>query len=394
MRYRLHCFFWLSLCGWLAFMMPGTACKGNTRPLLVSGEPVIKVLLTHASGKNPALVATTGAYQICDGQNQILYKGERLSPQKLQIQGGIVCAGPYRATDKLWIKTVGDSFLEVNRVRYYGDIFCVIQNSKELQVVNVLPMEKYVGCVLGAEMPLSWPQAALQTQAIIARSYALYEKCSRKERDFDVYDTVLSQVYPGIPGETPYARAIVRSTTGDVLLYQNGLFKAFFHSTCGGHTANALDAFTTPMPDITPLMGRPCPFCEGSKYFNWQFHADIADLEMLLNQFKLPPPLIGLAPGKKDKGGRILNLEIHHGDQQKKSISASQLRKALGEEKLRSTLFEMKAAADGIVFEGRGWGHGVGLCQVGAAGMAERGFSAVQILEFYYPGTNLYQLWK
>jgi stage II sporulation protein D len=199
-------------------------------------------------------------------------------------------------------------------------------------------------------------------------------------------------VYGGIPKETPYARAIVRSTNGIVLLYQNTLFKTFFHSTCGGHTASVSQVF--PYPDITPLSGRFCPFCQGSKYFDWEFEADLATLNLMVKDFKLTEPFMGFAPGQRDQGGRFVTLELYYGQNQKKAISAVDIRKYFKEAKLRSTFFAMKATPNGILFQGHGWGHGVGMCQVGAAAMGEKGFSASEILQFYYPGANIYCLWK
>lgn len=370
-------------------------------PELFKDEPSMRVLLSH--GKTPPEISTGGAYHLITG-GRIVQKGKALSPAKLTGRGQEIFLGGHKcADDEMYLKTLDDGKVKVNQREYYGDLHCTVKKAGELQVVNVVPMEKYVTCVLGGEMPLDLAQeAALEAQAIIARTYALYEKMHHEERDFDVYDTVQSQVYRGLEMETPYARAIVKKTRGIVILYQNAVFKTFFHSTCGGHTASAAQVFD--YPDITPLSGRPCPFCTTSKYYTWQYLADVSDLELMLSKLKLASPFHGLAVTVQDRAGRVLAMEVHYGKGKKIALKASDVRSALEANKLRSTLFGIKAVENGILFEGRGWGHGVGMCQIGAmemakpslteSGVTRAGFSAFDIIRFYYPASQIYRLWQ
>lgn len=376
----------------LAFAICLLGCSRlHQKSIAIDREPMIRVLLTHASGKIPPLISVNGPYQIVSADKKILAQGNQLVAVRFYARDSMVWMGEQGVARELWVLPLTDSRVEVNRVPYYGNLQCITSEPNQLQVINTLPLENYVSCVLGGEMPLSWAPAALQAQAIVSRTYALYEKAQKAERPFDVYDSVLSQVYPGIPGETPLARALVRDTTGMVLLYNNALFKTFFHSTCGGHTARITDVFA--YPDITPLGGRECPFCRAGKYFEWEYHADFGELQQMARNLRLPS-CNGIAAGKQDGNGRLITIDVYYAALQKKSVEATAIRKALGEERLRSTCFTMEESGNGMLFRGRGWGHGIGMCQTGAGQMAAENFTPIQIVEFYYPGAKVYRLWK
>ena len=359
----------------------------------IKTEPLIRVLLVHASDKKSASIATTGSYEILDKDYNVISKGKKFFRARISARKGHIWIGLKKyAKKEIWLQTPSNSKIIVNKKTYYGDLRCFVGKSGKLQVVNILAMEPYIACVLGGEMPLNWHQNALRAQTIIARTYALYEKLHNKKENFDVYDTVRSQVYRGIIAESDdYAHAITKSTQGQVLLYKNALFKCFFHSTCGGHTTNAAPVFG--YSDITPLSGRKCPFCQTGKYYNWQYHATHQELSDMMKKLKIPFALTGLSLGKKNKYGRLESIWVHY-KKGKKEIPASTIRSILGTSRLRSTFFVIGRSPNGVIFQGRGWGHGVGMCQVGAKEMGDRGFSCEDILRFYYPGADIYTLWK
>ncbi len=120
--------------------------------------------------------------------------------------------------------------------RYAGELRVSIIDQK-LQIVNYLELEKYLKSVVGSEMPKEFPLAALQAQAIAARTYAL--KLLGKKKSFDVHSTQASQVYLGLESETPKIRKAVRSTSSLALFYKNKLIDAVFHSSSGGRTENS-----------------------------------------------------------------------------------------------------------------------------------------------------------
>ena len=364
---------------------------GCHRRHLIEKEPLIRVLLTHASHKPCRIEAGKGC-TIFDSDHKLLFKSSKALALKISSQQGGICINgrgyPHRQIEFAPLTT---GIIKVNAIGYRGGIVCKVVANGKLLVTNVLPLEEYLLGVVGAEMPLSWPAAALQAQAIIARTYALYQKLNGRQRHFDVYDTTASQVYQGTTHENKQARAIIQSTRGMVLFYQNSIFKAFFHSTCGGHTANARQVFA--YADISPLGGRQCPYCRASPYYQWEYRADIARLHRLMLDLKLKLPFVGMAIHKQDRHGRVLTIQIYFGKGRRTTIPASIIRRHLGNSKIRSTLFTIAPAENGILFCGKGWGHGVGLCQFGAKIMAAKGCNALEILQFYYPGAGIYRLW-
>lgn len=357
----------------------------------IDKEPSMRVLLVEAS-KKECVFGSTAGFRILDSNKERV--AEKKAGDTVRIagrDGNLFLDGQKSSVWPLYLQSSDKSFLKVNDALYRGEILCTMDQKNQFRVINVVPMEAYLLGVVGSEMPLSWPRAALEAQAIIARTFALYQKGNGKNPDFDVYDTTLSQVYGGIAKENAQIREIIETTKGIVLFYQNKIFKTFYHSTCGGHTADAFSIFQH--ENITPLSGHPCPYCSESPHFSWSYTAGVDAFEELLTKLKLPLPFLGMAPKTKDKGNRLLEVEIFYGNQQSFSLSASDLRGKLGSSNLKSTLFEMKGVANGILFEGKGWGHGVGLCQYGARGMGLKGFSSNEILSFYYLGSQLYRIW-
>lgn len=376
----------------LCTMLLLSGCFGKNSPKeTIEKEPSIRVCLTQAINKESSIESTED-YKILNEKGTVLLEGKKLEPVKIAGKDGqILLNGKKYPTEKIEIKTQQDALVHVNSIPYRGNLFCVMDNGRFL-MVNIVPIENYVSSVIGSEMNLSWPESTLEAQAIIARTYAYHEKAMQKKPYFDVYDSTASQVYKGAAKENEKSQAIAQRTRGMLLLYQNRLFKTFFHSTCGGHTSNAKQIFD--YHDISPLAGVECPYCKSSPYFSWSFTIQTTELEDFFNTLKLPLPFRGLSIEKMDKGKRVMSLLVFYGKDQNRSIKASELRNHFGANKLRSTSFTMESAPQGVLFQGHGWGHGVGLCQFGAKTMGDQGHSSPQILQFYYPCAQIYRLWK
>ncbi|MDP7034551.1 MAG: SpoIID/LytB domain-containing protein, partial [Planctomycetota bacterium] len=260
--------------------------------------------------------------------------------------------------------------------------------------VNHLPMEDYLAGVIGCEMSLSWPDSALETQAICARTYALHEMTASKHKDFDVYDSVKSQVYRGIANDDDRARAMIAKTRGLVLTYQGRVFPTFFSSTCGGHTASAELAFGG--PKIPPLSGRPCEACKISKYYRWSRNLDKSTIEKKLRAAgaTIPGPLSSIQIVQAGPSGHARTVELK-GASGSTTWPATRFRMAVGPgtQGILSTRFQTLDRGDTIDFEGGGWGHGVGLCQMGTLGLARDGVPCDRICRFYYPGALIRRFW-
>jgi stage II sporulation protein D len=257
-------------------------------------------------------------------------------------------------------------------------------------VVNELDLESYLGGVLAAEMPLYFPEESLKAQLIACRTYALHRMLNAGDAHYDLKPDVRSQVYQGLDGECPLSRKLVALTRGLVLVYDWHLFAGYYHSCCGGHTTSPATAWDE--KTIFPLSGVACGYCSGSEYANWKVELSGEELLAALRQTGASLDAIStVRPVAVDSSGYVRTLVLDDGGAPV-DVNANELRRWLGWRRLPSTAFSVARQAGGFVFSGRGFGHGVGMCQWGAKGMAEQGADATQILQHYYPGSRVVRL--
>lgn len=258
-------------------------------------------------------------------------------------------------------------------------------------VVNLVPLEQYLYSVVPREMPQSWPAAALRAQAIIARTYVLRE--SNPQREYDLVPSEANQVYTGVDAEHVETTAAVDDTAGLCVRDGGGFAAVYYSSCCGGHTESSSDAWGGPV--IPYLRGAPCPYCTGSPWYAW---THFIELDLLQEEFAQPLDAIGTLSAvslqDRDRSGRSNRWQFT-GSAQSVVLPAQQVRRLLGTRMMPSLLVKnaslsgtVTQAQPGLLIEGAGLGHGVGLCQWGARGMALTGSSEQEILTFYYPGTG------
>jgi len=253
-------------------------------------------------------------------------------------------------------------------------------------VLSTVPLEAYLYSVVAREMSPSWPAAALQAQAIAARTYVLQRTSPR--RDYDVVTSEADQVYGGMEAESPAATAAVDATAGAVLRFGSAFAQVFYSSSCGGHTESSADAWTGGA-DLPYLQGVVCPWCTASPDYAWT-RAISADAVLRAFPGAAVGSPTGLAVGAADPSGRARELVLT-GDAGTATTRGTDFRTALGTRVVRSLLIRRIVSGTGpgsFVIEGGGLGHGVGLCQWGARGMAAAGKSADDIVNFYFPGTQ------
>jgi stage II sporulation protein D len=239
-------------------------------------------------------------------------------------------------------------------------------------------------------MPLSFPKAALEAQAVAARTYALWHLRSKGDKDHDVKNDTRSQVYGGLSAEHKTARAVIEKTRGMVARYQGKIFETFFHSTCGGQTIPAAWVFGG--VEFKPLSGVMCGRCLTSKYYRWSKKITEKDLILALRArgFNVVEPVSELYTESFDRGDYKKKVVIKHAGG-RLEVPAARFRTAL---KMRSTAFSLvKNKAGQLEFDGAGWGHGVGLCQIGARGFANEGLSGVAIISYFYPGAEVTKIY-
>lgn len=256
-----------------------------------------------------------------------------------------------------------------------------------------LPMETYLAGVIGNEMSRRWPVEALKAQSVAARSYALYRmKEAKKEgRSFDVVSTQGDQVFRNRDTEDPYLTSIVDKTRGEVLWKNEKVVEAFYSSTCGGKLRSAKEAG---LSDDSPIPGlRSDSYCKRSPFRSWMVVTTLEDLAERFKKNGLPvEDLQSVRIRDKDRSGYVKFVEVADSDKSWK-LSGDKFRAIMGSMRLKSLLFNVEKSEDEIHLVGRGFGHGVGMCQYGAERMATQGKKYRTILSKYYPGIQITKIY-
>lgn len=303
-----------------------------------------------------------------------------------------------------------DRFVTIDGRPFRGAIEVVARDG-QLTFVNVVSLEEYLAGVVNAEMGPRGPaeRAALEAQAIVSRTYALANRGRFGSAGYDLLAGVSDQVYGGVASETADGRAAVRGTAGVVLTYRGQLITPFFHSTCGGRTADPEEAFRNVRrrPYLRSVSDRkPGGFyCDISPRFSWRVEWDGATLRDILR--RTVPATLGIDADAVDvlrdvyvrrrgRSGRVTDLRIVVSDGEV-PVPGWAVRRVLETPEgtvLGGTLIEVDVSHEGdrltqLTVTGRGWGHGVGMCQWGAVGRARAGQDARTILQTYFPGTKL-----
>lgn len=261
----------------------------------------------------------------------------------------------------------------------------------DLQLVGLLTLDDYVHGVVSAEVPKNWPMEALKAQAVAARSFALAKlrERARSGRDWMLEATIMDQVFDH-SRKHDLAEAAVRATRGEVLMGPGGVATAHYHADCGGHTDEPRDVWGG-----GETMGTAQDQCATRPASQWRMVASLSDLANKLKaqgKLSFQTKIASLIVANRTEGGRARDVQMTSlaGDVVK--LSGEELRATLGYMNLRSTKFEVKTFGDRVEFSGRGFGHGTGLCQWGARGLASRGADYRTILRHYYPKLELRSL--
>lgn len=321
---------------------------------------------------------------------QVLHEGRGLHgvevtarPRGLQI-GGLTVPG-----NGLHVEAERDGIITVNGQRVRGKVNILRLDDARLRVINRVDLEDYVAAVLVSEIPADWPLEALKAQAIASRTYAVHQAAERARLDFDLAADVSSQVYGGRSAERRRTNQAVDLTRGLILTHQGQIFPAFFHACCGGHTEAARELWQIELP---PLAGRSCPFDGDTPHVTW---TRAIPLSAVAAQLRTAGVDVGTLQHVVASGwttsGRVRNIHVA-GTRGATTVPAKTFRAALGSDLIKSTLMTLAVRDGTLHVKGRGWGHGVGLCQWGALGMARSGYSSTDILHYYYPGARIQPL--
>jgi stage II sporulation protein D len=262
-----------------------------------------------------------------------------------------------------------------------------------LLVVNELPLEDYVAGTVRAEVSERWPMETLRALAVVARTYVVFHQEKNPGRAYHLQASSQHQNFAGRVAEGSPAWEAVRSTAGQVLAWAGAVFPAFYHSDSGGTTESAQAVFSG--DGIPPLPGVRDDYSARADSPNrtWSVSLPLAVVAQRLRQGGVDVGSVtGLSVLERSPSLRVARLAVEH-SRGTAVLRGADFRRLVGYDVVKSTLFVPVVGRDGVVrLEGRGWGHGVGLSQFGAKGMAERGHVYTEILEHYYPGATLRSL--
>lgn len=301
-----------------------------------------------------------------------------------QSEGQLVSGG--KSFKRLTIAS--PATVRINGKNYRG-LFEFYPAEKGILVVNEMPVEEYLVGLINCEISSLWPVEAVKSQAVIARSYAIFQKDARKNALYHLESSVMDQVYDGVDIEDSRAARAVEDTAGEVLVFTAGIIQAFYHSNCGGHTESSENVWGANVPY---LQGVDCRYCLNTPSARWDVILPLKKIETLLkNSSYQVSGLKEVRIGKINESGRISNMNflMAKGDL---TLSAVNFRKAIGYTVIKSTNFTVRKKGDDLLFSGVGNGHGVGLCQWGSKQRAMDGFNYREILAYYYPGTRIEKL--
>ena len=392
--------------------------KSDAGPRRSGAEPVIRVLVLSSSGS--ATVASTGSVKVTGSGGAALLSASRGGTISLQrtrrgIQVRLDASGDATESTGDVVIDAGPAALSVGGVWYSGRVLAKPADNAGIDLINLVPLETYLEGVVPHEIGDPGPDAyaAVEAQAIAARTYALSRMDINRNKAFDVEAGVMDQVYRGNEKRSRLATSAVHDTHALVLSYRGALCDAYYSATCGGHTSDIRTVWPD-RPDAPFLHGsldRPeggtSSFCAEARNFRWCYSFSGHDLGNTLRQTL--PALLNAAPGavgqlvdlkivSRTASGRVARLEIKtstgtfvvEGDKIRRALMLDIQKGRI----LPSTMFDFEKRMSGNVLAsvdivGGGNGHGVGMCQNGALGMARRGYAYDMILQHYYPGSEL-----
>jgi len=332
----------------------------------------IRVLLLKDQAK--VIIETTSKTKVVQlSNNTIVYNG---NPKRLEF---FIHKLPEAMQFETW-----NNVIIVNGIQVRGMIQLLPVLGK-IQVVNVLKMNEYLYGVLPYEIMSGWPIEALKAQAVAARTYAYYHIMKNNSTYYDLDASTNFQVYKGTVSETETTNKAVDSTSGIIMVYNSIPILAYFHSTCGGRTAD--DRFVWKGEDLPYLTSVNCSYCKNSPFYNWQVNISLDEIyEALLKKYKTVGQIRAITLGREDN--RVSNIKIEHANGIIR-MTGNDFRMMFEAKKIKSLYFEAKQTRNGLILNGHGWGHGVGMCQWGAKEMAGLGKNFYDILRFYYRGISV-----
>ncbi len=409
-----------------------TAAPPPSPPFRLDGEPSIEVglvwdadSLAVATARRQLTWRIGRAHDRAMGRAPTLRVSLAAGGAELRQDAERKLAANLTSRDTLWLGEPQDGMVLADEQfvwrgkAWRGQAKVFVNARGRLTLALRLPLESYLlGVVPGEIGALSDAQLeAGRAQAVVARSYTMFYRGRRGDEGFDVYGTVEDQVYGPVQSERPLATRCVQSTRGQLALYDGAPIRANYFSTCGGVTADVWEAFpATGLPYLKSTRDTDghADYCARSPQYRWREVWSARDFLDTITRFAPPEgvrlpaaslgDLVDVHVAVRSRSARVWRLEIVTTagtiDVPAYSIRRVLRRPGASQAILRSNLFKVDVRRDpathqarDVVATGAGSGHGVGLCQTGALGMALAGRTSDEILEHYYPGIELRRMY-
>jgi len=340
-------------------------------------------LFSNMSPESAVFSVIEGNYKVngFNGETLIVTKGEPVIISRFngKLAVKIRDASGFECDSVIFTGTTGDDLfsLRINgglkvRHNYSGDLKC-FPDMGTIVMINVCDNERYIAGVVKAEGGSGKYEEYFKTQAVIARTY-MYKHLDKHVGDrYNLCDNTHCQAFNGLSYDTLISRAVLETQNLVILARDSTLIVSAFHSNCGGETLSSEDLWLTSKSYLKSVADS---YCLSSRNAVWEKRMSMHDfLEIIMK--------LGYS-GKTDdpstfsflQKSRLINYSVGQF-----TIPFSTIRTEM---KLRSTFFSIVAEGDSVILKGRGYGHGVGLCQEGAMVMAAKGFNYQQIIDFYY----------
>jgi|GEM_PF-902751 len=306
--------------------------------------------------------------------------GERTINLRLEASG-IVITGTEKKIDERFESLLfenGGGTISINGKLLRGNLEIRLVGGGQYRFINEIDIEEYLRYTISREMNPLWPIEALKAQTVLARTYVLKKKYQSNNCLYDIGSSTLDQVYGGFNEDSMEVLQAVSGTTGEVIKYNGEIVDALYHSCCGGRTSSSKEVFGS---DTPYLQGVECD-CKGDCPYGkgWSYRMKTKSLEKIL----------GLSNIKKiqSESGRVIITADKN-----LVISKNSLREKVGYNLLKSSQYNVRLNSGEVVFEGRGFGHTVGLCQYGAKRMAEEGKDYIEIIKHYFKGVTIEKIY-
>lgn len=351
----------------------------------------VRVLLktVPASVHEPLRIGTTGKKLQLYDDNRSLKKTNNVAALKVQQKKGhLLVNGKKYQQGKLYVASQ-DGHMQCDD-RHYDGIISLVLYKHELLIINEVPIEEYICSVLHTESWPGWPLEVNKLFAITSRTYviSMIDEAKKTGRLYDVHNCNRHQTYQGVH-DKKILKDAVKQTEGVVMTHNKKPIIAMFDSCCGGIVPANMQGVNF---SDAPYLARPyaCTYCKPCKIYSWKASFNYDELTERLKQY-LPKKarVTNIVIVKHDKAGLAQQLLIQCG-KKKIYIDGKQLYSAFKE--IKSFCYSITKDKKGITFNGRGYGHHIGLCQWGAREMVRSGWDYKSILKFYYPNVGFVKL--